>query len=208
MKKFFKGFTLAEVLITLTVIGVVAALTLPTVISHHNKKVVETRLAKFYSVMNQAFQMAVAENGDPDGWVECDEYNNCYTNYSSHIAQYLKNVEYEEVDQYGGVYTFRDGTAAISSFNTFCLNKDICKLYVKLTDCIERDSVGEDISSDPSCDLAYNENKYNGRKSFFFSFSPKGWLPNKNDTACNGESCVKLIMQNGWKIPKDYPYKL
>ena len=67
MKKFFKGFTLAEVLITLTVIGVVAALTLPTVISHHNKKVVETKLAKFYSTMNEAIQRSIIDNGEPSG---------------------------------------------------------------------------------------------------------------------------------------------
>ena len=37
------AFTLAEVLITLGIIGVVAALTLPTLIENHNKRVVETR---------------------------------------------------------------------------------------------------------------------------------------------------------------------
>ncbi len=48
------AFTLAEVLITLGIIGVVAAMTIPTLISNHNKRVVETRLKKFYSSMNQA----------------------------------------------------------------------------------------------------------------------------------------------------------
>lgn len=36
------GFTLAEVLITLGIIGIVAAMTLPTVITNVQKKVVET----------------------------------------------------------------------------------------------------------------------------------------------------------------------
>ena len=49
-----EGFTLAEVLITLGIIGVVAALTLPSLIQKNNNKVVETRLKKFYSTMNQA----------------------------------------------------------------------------------------------------------------------------------------------------------
>lgn len=51
------SFTLAEVLITLGIIGIVAAMTLPTLIQNHNKKVVETRLMKFYSTMNQAIQL-------------------------------------------------------------------------------------------------------------------------------------------------------
>lgn len=58
------GFTLAEVLITLGIIGVVAALTIPTLMANHRKNVVETRLAKFYSTMNQAIHMAEADYGD------------------------------------------------------------------------------------------------------------------------------------------------
>lgn len=62
------GFTLAEVLITLGIIGIVAALTIPNVTSHYRKKVVETRLAKFYSVMNQAIQMSEKDNGPREYW--------------------------------------------------------------------------------------------------------------------------------------------
>lgn len=65
------AFTLAEVLITLGVIGVVAAITIPGLITSYNKKITETRLAKFYSVFNQAIRLSVAENGDVDTW---DDY--------------------------------------------------------------------------------------------------------------------------------------
>ena len=58
MEKKYRGFTLAEVLITLGIIGVVAALTLPALIQKNNNKVVETRLMKFYSAINQAVKMA------------------------------------------------------------------------------------------------------------------------------------------------------
>ena len=51
------GFTLAEVLITLGVIGIVAALTMPALIANYQKKVLETRIKKFYSVLNQAAKM-------------------------------------------------------------------------------------------------------------------------------------------------------
>ena len=40
------AFTLAEVLITLGIIGVVAALTLPALINNYEKSVVETRMQK------------------------------------------------------------------------------------------------------------------------------------------------------------------
>ena len=50
------AFTLAEVLITLGIIGVVAALTLPTVISNYKKQVTVPKLQKAYSTINNAFK--------------------------------------------------------------------------------------------------------------------------------------------------------
>ena len=43
------AFTLAEVLITLAIIGVVAALTIPSLISKHNEKVAIAELNKMYT---------------------------------------------------------------------------------------------------------------------------------------------------------------
>ena len=48
-----KGFTLAEVLITLVIIGVVASMTIPTLMSAYNRHVVETRLYKIHSTFMQ-----------------------------------------------------------------------------------------------------------------------------------------------------------
>lgn len=58
-----KGFTLAEVLITLGVIGVVAAMTLPTVIANYQKKVLVTQLKKEVSVIENYFKKVVADEG-------------------------------------------------------------------------------------------------------------------------------------------------
>ena len=62
------GFTLAEVLITLSIIGVVAAITMPALIQNHKKSVVETRLAKFYSTMNQVVKRAEVDYGEITTW--------------------------------------------------------------------------------------------------------------------------------------------
>ena len=52
-----KGFTMAEVLITLGSIGVVAAMTLPTLINNNRNKALETGLKRSYSVLSQALDM-------------------------------------------------------------------------------------------------------------------------------------------------------
>ena len=62
------AFTLAEVLITLGIIGIVAALTLPTLTSRYQEKVFITRLEKTYSILVSAYKLAVEENGSSTGW--------------------------------------------------------------------------------------------------------------------------------------------
>lgn len=64
----WQAFTLAEVLITLGIIGIVAAMTLPTLIGYYKKQEVVTHLKKFYSTLNNALLMAVSENGDMVYW--------------------------------------------------------------------------------------------------------------------------------------------
>lgn len=65
-KKF--AFTLAEVLITLGIIGVVAAMTIPTLISKYYEKQTYTRLKETYSIIAQALRSVEEEYGTPDDW--------------------------------------------------------------------------------------------------------------------------------------------
>ena len=61
MKNKKNAFTLAEVLITLAIIGVVAALTLPTLLSNYQKKEWVTRFIKTHAEITQAFQLLKAK---------------------------------------------------------------------------------------------------------------------------------------------------
>ncbi len=63
MKNKQSGFTLAEVLITLTVIGVVAALSIPTLLSSSNDAGDVTRLKKVYATFTNAAKLYEAEEG-------------------------------------------------------------------------------------------------------------------------------------------------
>lgn len=57
-----RAFTLAEVLVTLGIVGVIAALTLPALIDSNNAKVRKSQLAKAYSALSQAHQMMIVKS--------------------------------------------------------------------------------------------------------------------------------------------------
>ncbi len=59
-----KAFTLAEVLITLAIIGVVAAISIPSVISNSQQQEFKTGLRKAVSVLNSAITMNMALDGE------------------------------------------------------------------------------------------------------------------------------------------------
>jgi prepilin-type N-terminal cleavage/methylation domain-containing protein len=59
------AFTLAEVLITLGIIGVVAAMTIPTLINNYQKKQTVVKLQKAISIWNNVYKASVDENGEP-----------------------------------------------------------------------------------------------------------------------------------------------
>ena len=67
-KKSYKAFTLAEALITLGIIGVVAAITIPSIIQKTKDKETVTAVKKAYTMFSQALLRAIGDNGDVSGW--------------------------------------------------------------------------------------------------------------------------------------------
>jgi prepilin-type N-terminal cleavage/methylation domain-containing protein len=65
MFNFKKAFTLAEVLITLGIIGIVAALVMPGLIANYQEKEIAAKLKKVYSTLSNAYVLAMEENGGP-----------------------------------------------------------------------------------------------------------------------------------------------
>ena len=83
------AFTLAETLIVIGIIGVVAALTLPNLNHATGDKETVTRVKKSYSMLNEANDRAVAIYGPISEWSDvCHEnLNSCYMN---RISEFLK----------------------------------------------------------------------------------------------------------------------
>ena len=67
------AFTLAEVLITLGIIGVVAALTLPSLLANYTKTQTVVQLKKSYSVLEQTIKNAENDYGEVNNWPEWDD---------------------------------------------------------------------------------------------------------------------------------------
>ena len=88
-KKF--GFTLSELLITLGIIGVVAALTMPTLIAKHQEKTLINQLKTAYTVLNQAFKQAANDYGEVDTW-GADSTERTY-NAPNILSKYIKVIK-------------------------------------------------------------------------------------------------------------------
>ena len=77
-----KGFTLAETLITLTILGVVAMVLISNIIKNYQKRMTITRLKMAYSMLDNMIQQSVIENGYPiDVTLNKDSFYNYYGKY-------------------------------------------------------------------------------------------------------------------------------
>lgn len=94
-----KAFTLAEVLITLGIIGIVAALTIPILIIKQQKASALSQLKKVYSVLNSTYERGKADYGSIENW-DLPEWNagdystKWKTLYDNMLAQSLKVSRY------------------------------------------------------------------------------------------------------------------
>ncbi len=86
-----KAFTLAEVLITLGIIGIVAALTIPSLISSYQKQQTVNRLKLVYSQLFQGIKMSEAQNGFISDWNFVEGAG--YKSFEEYILPFMKNVK-------------------------------------------------------------------------------------------------------------------
>lgn len=96
------GFTLADVLITLAIIGIVAALTIPVLLANYHKKVLKTEFIKKYAEISQAVLLAKSEsNGNFKSYCTNyvnSEYNNkeeCFALFDKYFKK-IGNCEYRD----------------------------------------------------------------------------------------------------------------
>lgn len=229
------GFTLAEVLITLGIIGVVAALTLPNLIAKYQRTVTVNKVKKFYTVMSAATNIAIAENGSMDSWDAFTKHHNG-EEMQHWFDKYLKphlNVtdEYitknEEDNHETLVVTLADGEIA---------------LFTNYSASIP------DIDDETGVDNNHSNMNYNGLIHVYYKTSPKALIKGYSHDCVNSfvflfysplkkqyyfqpyayqvdtpekynrdfffeqikrgndQYCAALMMIDGWQIKDDYPF--
>lgn len=88
------GFTLVEVLITLGIIGIVAAMTIPVLITNYQKKTTATRVKKAYSELLQAIKLSENDNESMESWNvgETSSIENTKKYVEKYIMPYYKGL--------------------------------------------------------------------------------------------------------------------
>ncbi|MBP3923616.1 type II secretion system protein [bacterium] len=188
-----KAFTLAEVLITLGIIGIVAAMTLPALISNYKEKTIVSKLKKFESIMSQAFLMSIDNNGTPDYWGLSSNPVVSGPLLSKNLVPYLnvmKNCELEGKCFYNKGIKFLNGNLWANLYNptgwgqvTFTLSDgSMVAMNLISPDCSSVRGTSKNLSN--VCAFLYvdvngptNPNVF-GRDFFSFYITKYGIIPN------------------------------
>lgn len=221
------AFTLAEVLITLGILGIVVAMTLPTVINKYKKQEASARLKKFYTVMNQAIMMSENDNGDlkywdfqgttflnPDGSYD---YNiggeSSLAFFNRYLAQYIKFYKiskgFSKEDDDGNTVSefskviFHDGSSAE-------LKKGSCQDFIF-------DVNGDKKPNQRAVDRFYfvicptvSSNKFYENEKLSTYVGGKYTTREQALARCrqSRDLCTRLLQIDNWEFKDDYPYKI
>lgn len=124
-----KAFTLAEVLITLGVIGIVAAMTLPALTAKYQKQMTINQLKVAYAILYDALNLAQKDHGDYKYWTyyqeELGAQKSAIQFVNTYMKPYMKNVSLYNSTKINGcnniTYRHMDGSVAqCSSITAFC----------------------------------------------------------------------------------------
>ncbi len=212
--KGLQAFTLAEVLITLGIIGVVASMTLPTLINRNEEKVTVNKLKKFYSTMNQAYLMSVNDNGYANEWhVENGMSENTANQLAQYIVPYLKILK--DCGTQSGCFGYSQGIKLLNGNDYSGNNFYTASYYYKLiladgsymffsaenSEYCKKALGGgyTDVCGEVFLDIDGPKGQNTaGRDVFKFYITPKGFMyPNNSDTcskASSGLSCANYIL--------------
>ncbi|MCD7878494.1 MAG: type II secretion system GspH family protein [Candidatus Gastranaerophilales bacterium] len=203
-----QGFTLSEVLITLVIIGIIATVTVPTLMANYRKQEASSRIKKFYAMLKNASTRAKADGKDWTYWAES--------------ASSAEDSSTETVEQFGEEYLFPylnySSTKKRSGNSLYVYLTDGTYFYFRKGSCI-------DFIVDVNGEKSPN---YEGRDMFRFLYCPdssNSWkasgtvipyikaVTTTREEALNlckndGKYCTGLLSFDNWEFKDDYPYSI
>ncbi|AOR38276.1 hypothetical protein BHV42_03280 [Candidatus Melainabacteria bacterium MEL.A1] len=219
------AFTLAEVLITLGIIGVVAAMTMPSLVANYEKKRTATAVKKAYSELSQALKLAEVDYGDMEYWDYPDgfdiEENKAFVN--RYITPYYKGVTMLQdgmISDWTGISD--TGINFISSNGTIFSGKpnstNAFYVLIDVNGFKKPNKMGTDIfyfatstgklMPDGWEDGLTREMILNGYSHNGQTYTCKTARSENDDaTMLARHACTSLLMIDGWEFKKDYPWK-
>ena len=222
------AFTLAEVLITLGIIGVVAAMTLPTLIQNYKRKEATTRLKKGYSVLSQAITQSIVANGEIQYWEKTGEQFSedgssdyvangelSYNFFMKYLAPYMKYIKIDkavELEDPDAVHEYELKVTLADGSILYVHNGGCMDLRLDINGDNRPNKFGYDIFTFVLCSVSDQALAWCGPKRNFCSYN-FGTLKTRAQAlaACKSEnvsSCSRLLEIDNWEFKDDYPYKL
>ena len=223
------AFTLAEVLITLGIVGIVAAMTIPTLITNNQKKQTVVKLQRAISVLNQAYKLSYDDVGEL-GAEETKDFNSLEY-FNTYWAPYIKVSTYCRSAAQCGYKSDKPWKYADWSKSTlypveprlrtaFITADGFLYTIYLATWNIEGESKNAWYKVTVDLNGSEGPNRY-GRDVFFLSGTQTdggGIRPycyeksnEEVDNDCSkqgvGECCAEKIRRAGWEINRDYPWK-
>jgi len=221
------AFTLAEVLITLGIIGVVAAMTIPNLIAEQQKRTTVTKLQRAMSVLNQAYRRAYDDVGE----ATVEEANAMDTDvyFNKYWAPYLKTIEICETHKdcgykdsnvrsisgglditLGSINGSRILIRTLDGFTYFFVNNFLGKNGVSKSGRIYVDINGEAQPNTLGKDWFVFDRVIDGEKGGVVLPYGQDKTDSEIKKDCKKKSyglyCAEIIRRAGWKIEKDYPW--
>ena len=218
------AFTLAEVLITLGIIGIIAALTIPGVIEGYKKKETVAKLQKAYTLLNQALRLSEAKYEEYEYWESGYSMGDAEVYLKKYWAPHFKVLTYCHIPKDCGYdsnrpYKYLKGTKTTYDFSI----QDRRVPFSTADGIVYTVSIaGGDLYTEDNSivvDLnGYKQPNQFGKDVFFFRrVKKKGILPNgyqltpediSQECSLNGDGyyCAAKIMNDGWEIKDDYPW--
>ena len=199
------AFTLAEVLITLGIIGIVAAMTLPTLINKYKEQEIITRVKKTYTSIAQALELVQAANETPGDNSILFSKEKSSAEITKELSKYFSGAKYCEAGanaagcknlnykiKYSIVIQNPETSGAqltnMTSYPRIVLNNGaVIGVSTRNSDCAEYTATGDIVNSDGS--IALNPDG-----------SPQQWTQTRNN-------CGVIVFDvNGSQLPNQFGY--